>query len=210
MREESTDMSTPSDAVLVAKAQAGCGSALSTLLERYDRSAYAIAFRMMGNHADASDAAQEALVRVFTSLQNFQGNSAFSTWLYRIVTNSCLDALRRRSRSRMQSMEEQAVAIEVDALLSHEAEVSASPADRAEERELQAAVQRSIDLLPAEYKAVVILRDIQGYSYPEIAEILATSIGTIKSRLFRARRALRSILAVKEPATAAEFHPVAS
>lgn len=203
-------MSTPSDTVLVAQAQAGCGSALSALLERYDRSAYAIAFRMMGNHADASDAAQEALLRVFTSLHNFQGNSAFSTWLYRIVTNSCLDALRRRSRSRLQSMEEQAVAIEVDDLLSHEAEISASPADRAEERELQAAVQRAIDLLPAEYKAVVVLRDIQGYSYPEIAEIMATSIGTIKSRLFRARRALRAILVVNEPATAAEFHPVAS
>jgi RNA polymerase sigma-70 factor (ECF subfamily) len=203
-------MTTPSDTVLVAQAQAGCASALSALLERYDRSAYAIAFRMMGNHADASDAAQEALLRVFTSLHNFQGHSAFSTWLYRIVTNSCLDALRRRSRSRIQSMEEQAVALEVDALLGHEAEVSASPIDQIEERELQAAVQRAIDLLPAEYKTVIVLRDIRGYSYPEIAEILDTSVGTIKSRLFRARKALRSILIVKEPAMAAEFHPVAS
>jgi RNA polymerase sigma-70 factor (ECF subfamily) len=203
-------MSTPSDVVLVAQAQAGCGSALSALIERYDRSAYAIAFRMMGNHADASDAAQEALLRVFTALQNFQGHSAFSTWLYRIVTNSCLDALRRRSRSRMQSMEEQAVALEVDALLSHEAHVTASPADRAEQQEVQAAVQRMIDRLPSEYRLVVVLRDIQGYSYPEIAEILATSVGTIKSRLFRARRALRMLLTANEPATVAEFHSVAS
>lgn len=199
-------MSTPSDTILVAKAQAGCGSALSALLERYDRSAYAIAFRMMGNHADASDAAQEALLRVFTSLQNFQGNSAFSTWLYRIVTNSCLDALRRRSRSRTQSIEEQSVAIEVDALLTYEAELSASPADRAEERELQGAVRRAIELLPAEYKTVVLLRDIQGFSYPEIAAQLSTSVGTIKSRLFRARRALRALMSVCEPAMVADLH----
>src|SRR2546428_9476532 len=138
LREEATFMSTPIDVVLVEQAQAGCGAAVSALIERYDRSAYAIAFRMMGNHADASDAAQEALLRVFTSLDKFQGNSAFSTWLYRIVTNSCLDALRRRGRSRMQSMEEQAVALELEAVLSHEAHSIPSPADRAQQRARQA------------------------------------------------------------------------
>jgi RNA polymerase sigma-70 factor (ECF subfamily) len=203
-------METISDAALVAQAQAGCHAALSTLLERYDRSAYAIAFRLMGNHADASDAAQEALLRVFTALQNFQGNSAFSTWLYRIVTNTCLDALRRRGRSRMQSMEEMAVAIEVDALLAHEAQVSAGPAERAEQRELQEVVQREIDRLPPDYKAVIVLRDIRGYTYPEIAEILGTSVGTIKSRLFRARRALRALLVAHAPEVSAEYHAVAS
>lgn len=186
-------MASVAESLLIERAQDGDRSALSELIARYERKAYHLSFRLMGNHADASDAAQEALVRVYTRLHNFRGESAFSTWLFRVVTNTCLDELRRRGRIRFASLD--------DPLLNEEGSVprqtvqeGEGPVDVAERHELQWMVREAIHRLPDDYRTVVVLRDLQDLSYHEIAEALGTSVGTIKSRLHRARLALRSIL----------------
>jgi len=181
------------DNTLVGLAKNGDRAALSELLGRYERKAYQLAFRLTGNHADASDAAQEGLVRVYTRLHHFRGESAFSTWLFRVVTNTCLDEIRRRNRLRHSSLDEPFSA-EDGPTSRHAIDMGDSPVDWVERRETQETVQQAILELSADYRAVVVLRDIQDYSYQEIAEILKTSVGTIKSRLHRARLALRSIL----------------
>jgi len=192
-------MSTAADETLVRRAQNGDQAALSELISRYERKTYTLAFRLMGNHADASDAAQEALVRVYTRLHNFRGDSAFSTWLFRVATNTCLDELRRRGRLRHASLD---VALPTDegALPRQTSDESDSPTERAERREIQAAVHRAINRLPDDYRVVVVMRDLHDYSYHEIAAMLDTSLGTVKSRLHRARQALRLILRATEAA----------
>jgi RNA polymerase sigma-70 factor (ECF subfamily) len=187
-----------SDDILVRKAQNGDHAALCELINRYERKTYNLSYRLMGNHADASDAAQEALVRIYTRLHNFRGDSAFSTWLFRVVTNTCLDELRRRGRLRHTSLDDplptEEGALPRQAFLDE----LESPIERAERREIQAAVHRAINRLPDDYRVVVVMRDLHDYSYQEIAAILGTSLGTVKSRLHRARQALRLVLKATE------------
>lgn len=192
-------MSAYTDEMLVKRAQDGDHSALSELVHRYERKTYNLAYRLMGNHADASDAAQDALVRVCMRLQNFRGDSAFSTWLFRVVTNTCLDELRRRGRLRHASLDD-ALPVEEGSVVRQATDEGEGPVEYAERQELQAAVQRAINRLPDEYRVVVIMRDLQGLSYQEIAALLGTTLGTIKSRLHRARQALRAILKATEAA----------
>ncbi len=186
-------MTALSDDLLVKRAQDGDRNALNELVNRYERKTYNLAYRLMGNHADASDAAQEALVRVCLRLHNFRGESAFSTWLFRVVTNTCLDELRRRGRLRHASLDD-TMPLEEGAVQRQAPDEADSPVEYAERHEVQAAVQRAIKRLPDEYRVVVVMRDIQGLSYHEIAALLDTTLGTIKSRLHRARQALRSII----------------
>lgn len=190
-------MSTASDAMLVQWAQDGNQTALCELIDRYERKTYNLAYRLMGNHADAADAAQEALVRVYTHLHHFRGDSAFSTWLFRVATNTCLDELRRRGRLRYASLDNP-VATDESLLPRQSVADEESPVERAERREVQAAVQRAIGRLPEEYRTVVVLRDLNDYSYHEIADLLGTSVGTVKSRLHRARQALRGVIRATE------------
>ncbi len=198
-REGKEPMVTVPDGTLVEQAQRGDRAALCELINRYERKAYNLAFRLTGNHADASDAAQEALVRVYTRIQNFRGDSAFSTWLFRVVTNTCLDELRRRGRLRCSSLDDPMPA-EEGAVPRQTIDDGDSPTDVAERREVQAVVQGAIKKLPEDYQVVIVLRDLQDHSYHEIADMLGTSVGTVKSRLHRARQALRTILRATEAA----------
>lgn len=192
-------MFTAADEILVVRAQKGDQAALAELITRYERKTYNLAYRLMGNHADASDAAQEALVRVYTRLHNFRGDSAFSTWLFRVVTNTCLDELRRRGRLRHTSLDNPLPA-EEGAVPRQTTDEADGPTERAERREVQAAVRRAINRLPEDYRVVVVMRDLHDLSYHEIAAVLGTSLGTIKSRLHRARQALRLIIRATEAA----------
>lgn len=192
-------MSCTGDELLVRRAQNGDQGALNELITRYERKTYNLAYRLMGNHADASDAAQEALVRVYTRLHNFRCDSAFSTWLFRVVTNTCLDELRRRGRLRYTSLDTP-LPTDEGALPRQTTDEADSPTESAERREVQAAVQRAINRLPDDYRVVVVMRDLHDYTYHEIAALLGTSLGTIKSRLHRARHALRLILRATEAA----------
>lgn len=175
---------------LLARAQAGDVQAFERLVAAYERKVYNLAYRLTGNHDDASDVAQEALIKVYTSLGDFRGDSSFSTWLYRVVSNACLDELRRRKRQRATSLD--APVATDDGGLARQLPASGDgPEEALARKELQATVQMAIQALDEEHRVVIILRDIQGHSYQEIADYLGLSLGTVKSRLNRARAALQ-------------------
>lgn len=170
---------TKGDDVLVARAVAGDATALNDLLRlHYDR-VYAICLRMTGNEADALDACQEALMAIVRGLARFDQRSAFATWAYRVATNACLDELRRRRRRPIASVDEATVIEHRDL-----------PENAPERLDVQAALAR----LPVEFRAAVVLRDLAGLSYEEIAATLDVPPGTVRSRIARGRAALAAVL----------------
>ena len=177
------------DEVLIQRCRNGDLDAFEQIMETYKQKVYNLAYRMTGNAADASDLSQEVFLRVYRSLDNFRGDSSFSTWLYRIATNVCLDELRRRNRKAV-------VPIHCQVTIDHEQyrnipDLSYVPELVVQSKELQQEIQEIINSLNPQYRLVIILRDIQGYSYEEIGEITNSSIGTVKSRLSRARKSLK-------------------
>ena len=175
--------------LLIKKSQSGDVESFELLISSYDKRAYNIAYRIMGNEEDAKDMAQEALFRVFKSLKDFKGQAAFSTWLYRIVTNVCLDELRRRKNEKYVSMDSTIhTEDELHMELCSDKETPENIYERVEQREL---IKNAIKEMSEDYRSVIILRDIQGFSYEEISVILDCSLGTVKSRINRARTMLR-------------------
>jgi RNA polymerase sigma-70 factor (ECF subfamily) len=164
------------------------------LVERYSRHVYAVAYRMAGNEADARDLAQEAFIRVWRALRRIEPGASLEGWLHRIVTNLYIDLLRRRPKARLQSLDEP---VPTDA--GEMPRERADPAVGVEQRVLDAAMDRRVQEalleLSADLRMVVVLADIEGYAYEEIAAMMGVPIGTIKSRLHRARRALRDRIA---------------
>lgn len=183
----------PSDDVLVEMSKQGDLAAFEQLVEKYQSRVYTIAYRYMGNYADASDLAQESFIKIYRSLESFRGEAGFMSWMYRLVTNVCLDELRRRGRSKTVSIEE---LMEGKKGLIMRREISGSrlPEDAVIRRELQQEVQNVLNSLSEEHRIIVVMRDIQGYSYEEIAQLLQCSLGTVKSRLNRARHILKEKL----------------
>lgn len=195
---------------LIRRAAAGDHLAFEALVARYEVQAYNAALRMMGNHADASDMAQEAIIQAFRKIGAFRGESGFGTWLYRIVINRCLDELRRRRRRGEQlvpvgswepSGEDGARLPGIDERgASHGREnglrdgYSPDPEEALERLEVQEAIRKALERLSDDHRAVIVLREIQGLSYEEIAQVMECSVGTVKSRLSRARLALRDVL----------------
>ncbi|MCL5046056.1 MAG: sigma-70 family RNA polymerase sigma factor [Actinobacteria bacterium] len=178
------------DGLLVQRSKRGDLGAFEELVARYEKKVYNLAFRLTGNHDDADDVAQEALLRAYTSLSSFRGDSSFSTWLYRIVTNAGLDEIRRRRRRATTSLD--------DPLSTREGEVarqvpdaSEGPVEIAERIEVREQVQEAINSLADDHRVVLILRDLQGLSYAEIAGILRCPLGTVRSKLSRARERLK-------------------
>jgi len=179
--------------LLIKKSQSGDVESFELLISSYDKRAYNIAYRIMGNEEDAKDMAQEALLRVFKSLKDFKGQAAFSTWLYRIVTNVCLDELRRRKNEKYVSMDSSIHTEdgELHMELCSDKETPESVYERIEQREL---IRNAIREMNEDYRTVIVLRDIQGFSYDEISGMLDCSLGTVKSRINRARTMLRDKL----------------
>jgi len=167
------------DAELVAACAEGAPEAFRELLGRYRRSALALAYQMLGNAEDAEDVAQEAFVRVFLAIPRFRGQSAFSTWLYRIVTNLCLGT---RRRIRFTAEWETLGPKEPGAQES----LSRSVTDGLLARQVLAE-------MPGELRAILLLREQEGLSYLEISEALALPLGTVRSRLSKARIAFRRL-----------------
>ena len=181
-------MNARSDEDLVRDHLRGDRSAFTTLVERHQGRVYNLAFRMLGRPEDAADATQDVFLTCLRKLQGFRGSSAFTTWLHRVAVNVCYDVLRRRAR-------EQPVRSE------HEATEPPPAADHAEASAAAVDVQRALLLVPEDFRAALILHDVQGLPYEEVAESLGIAVGTVKSRLHRGRvqlaRALRG-----EPADA--------
>jgi len=176
------------DEDLVQKIKNGDIDAFDQLVQRYEGKIYSVAYRFMGNHADAGDLAQDTFIRMYQALPSFRGDSSFATWLYRVAANACRDELRKRQRRRSVSMDEM---IEASPANMPAAASDYSPEETAQRHETQRQVQECLNQLSNDHRLILVMREIQGLSYEEIASVLDCSLGTVKSRISRARNALK-------------------
>lgn len=175
---------------LIRRAQGGDRDAFAQLLARFEKPVYHQALRMVGHAEDAADLTQEVFLKVWQGLPSFQGDSSFSTWLYRLTSNACIDFLRREKRRRgTLSLDD-----EERELVAQLPDPAPTPQRALEQRELRQALAEGLAQLSDEHRQVLILRELNGLSYDEIAQALCLSPGTVKSRIARARLALRKIL----------------
>jgi RNA polymerase sigma-70 factor (ECF subfamily) len=194
-RREERAKQAEEDRELLAKAHRGDMWAFRRLVERYQRRAFALAFALVRDENDARELVQDAFLRVFKGLSGFQGNSSFYTWLYRIVTNSCIDHLRKAGRHASELDESEVPPAPEGAAAVLLGEVEANPLEAIRRKEIAARLQSALDQLPSYHRAVIVLREVDGMSYEEIAEALNVSKGTVMSRLFHARQKLQRALA---------------
>ena len=185
-------MTREQEAAIVRKVLGGDANAFETLVLEYEKNVYNIALRMTGNSEDAADMTQEAFIKAYNSLQSFRGDSKFSVWLYRIVSNVCLDFLRSKNRRPTVSLSVEDDDGE-DAQLDV-ADESQSPELLLDRKLTRESVRRGLDSLPPDYRQILLLREIQGLSYDEISQALCLEVGTVKSRIFRARKRLCTFL----------------
>ena len=185
-------MTREQEAAVIERILAGDVNAYEELVTAYDKNVYNLALRMVRNEEDAADMAQEAFIKAYNSLSNFRGDSKFSVWLYRIVSNVCLDFLRKQGKRSTVSLSVEDSDGE-DAQLDIPDETQ-SPHQLLERKLTREAVRRALDELPEEHRQILLLREIQGLSYEEIAQALSLEAGTVKSRIFRARKKLCAFL----------------
>ena len=186
------------DRLLVERARGGDHAAFRVLFDKYHKRAFSVAYGVLKNRQDALDVVQEGFVKVHKHLGNFEGSSSFYTWLYRIVMNLAIDSLRRRKVSRP---------VEYDDAIRRDSDVGggddailarmldANPRKAAIRRELVAKIDAALAELPDYHREVILLREIDGLSYKEMAEVLDVPKGTIMSRLFHARKKMQAALA---------------
>src|SRR6266403_4444605 len=178
---------------LVASAKAGDVGSFEELVRRYDRNVFRIAQHITQNREDAEDVVQDAFLKAYTNLGQFQGQSKFYTWLVRIAVNEALMKLRRRRPERMVSLDEE-VKTEDDSVPREVADWSPNPEQMYNQAELRDILTRTIQGLPPGFRTVFVLRDVEGLSTEETAQALELSIPAVKSRLLRARLQLRERL----------------
>ncbi len=183
------DTDTP-DLDLIARARQGDLAAFNVLVERYQTGAYNLCLRLLGAPAPAEDAAQEAFISAYRSLDRFRGGS-FRAWLFRIASNACYDELRRRKARPATSLDR---AGDEDERPIEPPDTAPSMEERAANTELHRALEDALAQLPREQRLAVVLCDVQGFDYAEIAQTMRVSLGTVKSRISRARSRLRVIL----------------
>ena len=187
------DHSTADDQTLVRAAQRGDMTAFEELVARHRDKIFARAYSMMRNEEEAVDLSQEAWVKGWQRLAQFQGDSSFGTWMTRVVINLCLDQLRKQKRQRTESiegMDEESGGVE-----RHMPVVTVNPTAGLERAELRQRIDRALGLLSYEHRTVLVLHAFDEMEYKEIAKTMGCSIGTVMSRLFYARRKLAVLLA---------------
>ncbi len=180
------------EAALIRRAQEGDLAAFETLVAAHKDYVFNIAYSMTGNYHDANDMAQEAFIKAFRAIKKFNVKSNFSTWMYRITMNACLDELRRQKRKAANN-----VSIDAEDDEHSRMDLASSlptPEQAYEKSEVRRAVTAAIQKLPDKHKRMIILRDINGFSYDQIARLEQCSVGTVKSRISRARQHLKEIL----------------
>lgn len=194
MSEESNHtQSKAEDLELVKKCRLGDLDAFDQLVTKYRAKVYGMVFNMVKNEHDAWDMAQEGFIKVWKSIDQFKGEAAFSTWMYRVIRNSALDWLRGRSARRTDSLEaKEGMPLEMDPLYHISSEEG--PMEALERAELRATIMAAMNELSEGHRLVIELKEMEGYSYQEIAEKLKISLGTVMSRLYYARRHLQRAL----------------
>ena len=185
-------MSMQSETELVKLAQQGDESAFSLLVEQNQRRIYNLALRMTRNPDDAAELTQDAFLNAWRGLASFQGGSSFSTWLYRLASNACIDLLRRRKRR--QEGEAPHSLDDEEAGWPEPAAPGGGPEEELEQKERRQALERELRALPDHQREILVMREVSGLSYQEIGELLSLDLGTVKSRLARARLALKKRL----------------
>lgn len=191
--DQRADYQLDDDELLVKRAQRGDLAAFDQLVERYKQRLYATIYHMTSNHEDANDLLQETFVKAHQSLRKFKGRSSFYTWVYRIAVNRTINFLKRGRRRGFFSFDAMDSGIHTDPdfveLMSHE-----TPRREAGLNELQQRLNEALQKLSESHRAVVVMHDIQGMTHADIAKVLKTSEGTIRSRLFYARQQLQGLL----------------
>jgi RNA polymerase sigma-70 factor, ECF subfamily len=190
----------PEEAAVIEQLKAGSDEAFAWLISRYQQPLYSLIYRILPNPGDAADITQDVFVKVFRGIGRFNGDASLRTWIYRIALHEALNQRRWWSRHRRNE-----VAIEADAS-AHSEERHPCPIDTLEDRqespfdaaahaEVAARVEAALREVPEPFRTVVVLRDIEGFGYEEIAEILKANLGTVKSRLMRGHAHLKNLLA---------------
>lgn len=179
------------DTRLAFKAARGDSKAFETLVRKYERLVSTCCYGIIGNAEDVADVSQEIFLKVYKSIGSFKGDSEFSTWLYRIAKNTSLDFVRKRKQNTVSidSSGEESEGFDLP-----DESISSSPEKKALQNEKIELLHRALSKLSDEHREIIILRDLNDYSYEEIAGTLDIEVGTVKSRIFRAREALRKIL----------------
>jgi RNA polymerase sigma-70 factor (ECF subfamily) len=183
------------DETLISKCRAGDQDAFRELVERYQRKVYGIAFGMLHNADDAMDITQEVFIRVHGCLGHFKGSSSFYTWLYRVGVNLCIDHLRKQAKN---------PTVDYDDALDHDygegaedllpATWAMNPGKAMDRKELSQMIQSALETLSPNHRAVLLMREVDGLSYSDMAEVMQCNKGTIMSRLFHARRRMQDAL----------------
>jgi len=184
---------TGEELALVQAAQAGDVAAFEKLLKKYDRNVFRIALHITQNREDAEDVVQDAFLKAYQKLDQFQGNSKFYTWVVRIAVNEALMKLRKRKGDKTVSMDQE-VETEEGAMPRDFADWTPNPEQQYRQSELNEILTKTIQGLPASFRTVFVLRDVEGMSTEETAEMLGLSVPAVKSRLLRARLQLRERL----------------
>jgi len=177
------------DAECVKRVQRGDADSFEVLVRRHQKATFNLVYRLLGDYEEAAEVAQEVFLSAFKSIHQFRGDANFSTWLYRIAFNHA--STRRKN---LQLAHQRHVPLDGTELIG-DGDAFADPEKTAQDRETQQRVQRALNSLPKDDAAIIILRDLQDAPYEEVAQMLEIPVGTVKSRLHRARRALKELLA---------------
>lgn len=175
---------------LLQQAKNGDMAAFETLVTQTEKMVYHTAFRMMNHAEDAKDITQDVFIKVYKYLEKFDGQSAFTTWVYRITVNTCIDEMRKRKGKQTFSMDAE-LEQEGNSFQIQYADAGDTPEEALTQKESYHEILEALNHLSPEHKAIITLRDLNGLSYGEIADITETSLGTVKSRLARARTQLK-------------------
>ncbi len=194
VKEKEYDNNLPEDTLLAFRAAEGNEEAFETLVRKYEKLVSSCIYQTVSNTEDTLDIAQETFLKVYKSLSTFKGESSFSSWIYRVAKNCALDFLRKKKPASMSldSTDEEGATIDVP-----DTDVKSNPEDAALKSEAENVLFKAMQKLSDEHREMITLRDLNGFTYEEIASLLGLEAGTVKSRLFRAREALRKIL-IKE------------
>lgn len=185
------------DHSLVQRARSGDERAFRLLVERYQKKVYAVALGMVKDREEAMDVVQEAFVKVHRSLESFKSDATFYTWLYRITVNVCIDVIRRRGAARSET-------VEFDEHIAHDlaeanlgavsSQLGNNPEKAVLQREVGEKIQAALEQIPEKHRAILLLRELDGLSYEELAQALDIPKGTVMSRLFHARAKVQKLL----------------